>query len=108
MPTSSSFPASSLPVINAGLPIVRALHVLSEQTGNSKLKKVIVAVRKDLEAGLLLSGALEQHPKVFSRLYVEMVRAGEIGGIIDWVLLRIADQLEKEADLGRKVKSAMT
>jgi type IV pilus assembly protein PilC len=95
-------------MINAGLPIVRALYVLSEQTGNPKLKEVIVAVRKDVEAGLALSEALDKHPKVFSRLYVEMVRDGEIGGILDGVLLRIADQLEKDQDLRRKVKSAMT
>jgi type IV pilus assembly protein PilC len=95
-------------MINAGLPIVRALYVLSEQTGNKKLKDVLVAVRKDVEAGLALSEALEKHPKVFSRLYVEMVRAGEIGGILDEVLLRTADQLETDQDLRRKVKSAMT
>ena len=95
-------------MINAGLPIVRALHVLSEQTENPKLKDVVVAVRKDVEAGLSLSEALEMHPKAFSRLYVEMVRAGEIGGLLDSVLLRIADQLEKDQDLRRKIRSAMT
>jgi type IV pilus assembly protein PilC len=95
-------------MINAGLPIVRALYVLSEQTENPKLNEVVVAVRKDVEAGLSLSEALEKHPKVFSRLYVEMVKAGEIGGILDGVLLRVADQLEKDQDLRRKVKSAMT
>ena len=95
-------------MINAGLPIVRALYVLSEQTDNPKLKEVILAVRNDVEAGLALSEALDKHPKVFSRLYVEMVRAGEIGGILDGVLLRIADQLEKDQDLRRKIKSAMT
>src|SRR5215204_503246 len=63
-------------MINAGLPIVRALHVLSEQTENPKLQEVVVEVRKDVEAGLSLSEALEKHPKAFSRLYVEMVRAG--------------------------------
>jgi type IV pilus assembly protein PilC len=95
-------------MINAGLPIVRALYVLSEQTENPKLKEVVVVVRKDVEAGFSLSEALEKHPKVFSRLYVEMVKAGEIGGILDGVLLRLADQLEKDQDLRRKVKSAMT
>src|ERR687894_481458 len=95
-------------MINAGLPIVRALYVLSEQTENPKLQEVVVAVRKDVEAGLALSEALEKHPKVFSKLYVEMVRAGEIGGILDGVLLRVADQLEKDQELRRKVKSAMT
>jgi type IV pilus assembly protein PilC len=94
-------------LINAGLPIVRALYVLSEQTDNSKLKEVIDAVRGDVEAGLSLSEALEKHPKVFNKIYVEMVKAGEVGGMLDVVLLRIADQLEKEADLRRKVKSAM-
>ena len=95
-------------MINAGLPIVRALYVLSEQTGNPKLKEVVVQVRKDVEAGLALSEALEKHPKVFDRLYVEMVRAGEIGGILDGVLLRVASQLEGDQELRRKVKSAMT
>jgi type IV pilus assembly protein PilC len=95
-------------MINAGLPIVRALYILSEQTENSKLVDVVVAVRKDVEAGLSLSESLEKHPEVFSRLYTEMVKAGEIGGMLDGVLLRIADQLEREQDLRRKIKSAMT
>src|SRR5215210_5175207 len=95
-------------MINAGLSIVRSLYVLSEQTENPKLKDVVVAVRKDVEAGSSLSEALEKHPEVFSRLYVEMVKAGEIGGILDGVLLRVADQLERDQDLRRKVKSAMT
>jgi type IV pilus assembly protein PilC len=95
-------------MINAGLPIVHALYVLSEQTDNPKLKEVVARVRKDVEAGLALSEALDKHPKVFDRLYVEMVRAGEIGGILDGVLLRIASQLEGDQELRRKVKSAMT
>ncbi|MDQ4126662.1 MAG: type II secretion system F family protein [Actinomycetota bacterium] len=95
-------------MINAGLPIVRVLYVLSEQTENPKLKEVVELVRKDVEAGLALSEALDKHPGVFDRLYVEMVRAGEIGGILDGVLLRVADQLEKDQELRRKVKSAMT
>jgi type IV pilus assembly protein PilC len=95
-------------MINAGLPIVRALYVLSEQTENPKLKDVVVAVRKGVEAGLSLSEALEKHPDAFSRLYVEMVKAGEIGGILDGVLLRLADQLEKDQDLRRKIRSALT
>jgi type IV pilus assembly protein PilC len=95
-------------MINAGLPIVRALYILSEQTENPKLREVVVLVRKDVEAGLALSEALDKHPKVFSRLYVEMVRAGEIGGILDEVLLRVATQLEGDQALRRKVTSAMT
>src|SRR5215212_5215122 len=94
-------------MINAGLPIVRALFVLSEQTENVKLKDIVVAVRKDVEAGLSLSEALEKHPDTFSRLYVEMVRAGEVGGILDGVLLRLADQLERDQDLRRKIRSAL-
>src|SRR5215216_2862839 len=94
-------------MINAGLPIVRALYILSEQTENPKLVDVVVAVRKDVEAGSSLSEALEKHPETFSRLYTEMVKAGEIGGILDGVLLRLADQLERDQDLRRKVKSAM-
>src|SRR5829696_1780500 len=95
-------------MINAGLPIVRALYILSEQTENPKLNDVVVAVRKDVEAGLSLSESLEKHPKAFSRLYVEMVKAGEIGGILDGVLLRLADQLERDQDLRRKIRSALT
>ncbi|MDQ4042788.1 MAG: type II secretion system F family protein [Actinomycetota bacterium] len=95
-------------MINAGLPIVRSLYILSEQTDNKKLKETLDDVRKDVEAGLAISEALEKHPKVFNKLYTEMVRAGEIGGILDEVLLRIAAQLEKDQDLRRKIKSAMT
>ena len=95
-------------MINAGLPIVRTLYILSEQTTNQKLKEVLDDVRKQVEAGLSLSEALAKHPKVFNRLYVEMVRAGEIGGVLDEVLLRIAEQLEKDQELRRKVKSAIT
>jgi type IV pilus assembly protein PilC len=95
-------------MINAGLPIVRALYILSEQTENPKLNDVVVAVRKDVEAGLSLSESLGKHPEVFSRLYVEMVKTGEIGGILDGVLLRLADQLERDQDLRRKIRSALT
>src|SRR5918911_3853219 len=95
-------------MINAGLPIVRALYILSEQTENPRLKDVVVAVRKDVEAGSSLSESLEKHPKVFSRLYVEMVKAGEIGGILDGVLLRIGNQLERGQGLKRKGRSGMT
>jgi len=94
-------------LINAGLPLVRALYVLAEQTEKKQLKDAIDALGRDVEAGMDLSEALEQHPDVFNRIYVEMVKAGEIGGMLDEVLLRIADQQEKEADLRRKVISAM-
>lgn len=95
-------------MINAGLPIVRALRTLAEQTPNKKLKDTIDQVRSDVESGFALSEALEKHPDIFNKLYVEMVRAGEIGGVLDEVLIRVASQLEKDQELRRKIKSAMT
>ncbi len=95
-------------MINSGLSMLRALSVLEEQTENPKLAKVLTQVRGDVEAGIALSDALEKHPKVFSPLYVNMVRAGEIGGILDEVLNRLASQLEKDDAIRRAVKSAMT
>lgn len=94
-------------MVNSGLSMLRCLYVLEEQTPNKKLASVITAVRADVEAGISLSDSLEKHPKVFSRLYVSMVRAGELGGILDEVLNRLATQLEKEDSIRRAVKSAM-
>ncbi len=94
-------------MVNSGLSMLRCLYVLEEQTPNKKLAAVISDVRADVEAGISLSDALEKHPKVFSRLYVSMVRAGELGGILDEVLNRLATQLEKEDSIRRAVKSAM-
>jgi type IV pilus assembly protein PilC len=94
-------------MVSSGMTILRALFVLEEQTEVKKLKAVIVSVRKDVEAGLAFSVALARHPKVFSPLFVAMVRAGEIGGVLEDSLVRIADQLEKEDALRRQVRSAM-
>ncbi len=94
-------------MVNSGLSMLRCLYVLEEQTPNKKLASVITEVRADVEAGIALSDALEKHPKIFSRLYVSMVRAGELGGILDEVLNRLATQLEKEDQIRRAVKSAM-
>jgi type IV pilus assembly protein PilC len=94
-------------MVNSGLAMLRCLYVLEEQTPNKKFAGVIGQVRADVEAGIALSDALEKHPAVFSKLYVSMVRAGEIGGILDEVLNRIAVQLEKEDSIRRAVKSAM-
>ena len=94
-------------MVSSGMTILRALFVLEEQTEVKKLKAVIVTVRKDVEAGLAFSVALGRHPKVFSPLYVAMVRAGEIGGVLEDSLMRIASQLEKEDALRRQVRSAM-
>jgi type IV pilus assembly protein PilC len=94
-------------MVNSGLSMLRCLYVLEEQTPNKKLAAVVSDVRADVEAGIALSDAMEKHPKVFSKLYVSMVRAGELGGILDEVLNRLATQLEKEDQIRRAVKSAM-
>src|SRR5205085_11146761 len=94
-------------MVNSGMTILRALYVLEAQTENEQLQQTIAAVRKDVEAGLPLSDALERHPKVFNQLFVAMTRAGETGGMLDQSLNRVADQLEKEESLRRQIKSAM-
>jgi type IV pilus assembly protein PilC len=94
-------------MISSGMTILRSLYVLEAQTENKKLAETLVAVRKDVEAGLPLSDALERHPKIFNPLFVAMTRAGETGGVLDSALLRVADQLEKDDSLRRQVKSAM-
>jgi type IV pilus assembly protein PilC len=95
-------------MVSSGMTILRALYVLEEQTEHEKLAEAIAQVRKDVEAGLPLSDAFEQHPKIFNPLFVAMTRAGETGGVLDSALIRIADQLEKDNSLRRQVKSAMT
>jgi type IV pilus assembly protein PilC len=94
-------------MVSSGMTILRALYVLEAQTENKKLAAQLVGVRKDVEAGLPLSDALERNPKTFNPLYVAMTRAGETGGVLEDSLLRISDQLEKEESLRRQVKSAM-
>ncbi|HTA12322.1 MAG TPA: type II secretion system F family protein [Solirubrobacteraceae bacterium] len=94
-------------MISSGMSILRALYVLEEQTENRLLKETIVAVRKDVEAGLSLSDSMARHPKVFNQLFVAMTQAGEMGGVLEDSLQRVADQLQKDAALRRQVKSAM-
>jgi type IV pilus assembly protein PilC len=94
-------------MISAGMSILRSLYVLEEQTEGKFLKETLVAVRKDVEAGLQLSDSMARHPKVFSPLFVAMTRAGEAGGVLEDALMRVADQLEKDASLRRQIKSAM-
>jgi len=94
-------------MINAGLPLVQALDILSRQTENPMLKKAVSDVVYDVEAGNTLADALKQHPKIFSQLFVNMVAAGESGGLLDTILLRLAGFLEKSELLQRKVKGAM-
>jgi type IV pilus assembly protein PilC len=94
-------------MISSGMSILRALYVLEEQTDSKFLKETIVAVRKDVEAGLSLSDAMARHPKVFNTLFVAMTQAGETGGVLEDALMRVADQLQKDAALRRQIKSAM-
>src|SRR5918999_4795387 len=94
-------------MINAGLPLVQALTILADQTENKALKEVTKAVVHDVESGNTLADAFSKHPKAFTDLYVNMVAAGEAGGILDTILLRLAVFLEKNDALVRKVKGAM-
>ena len=94
-------------MINAGLPLVQSLNILAQQTENKALQTVTKAVVYDVEAGNTLADALDKHPKAFTKLYVNMVAAGEAGGILDTILMRLATFLEKNDALVRKVKGAM-
>ncbi len=94
-------------MINSGLPLVQSLTILAAQTENLKLKEVTRSVVHDVEAGNTLADALAKHPTAFPQLYVNMVAAGEAGGILDTILMRLATFLEKNDKLVRKVKSAM-
>ena len=94
-------------MVTSGMTIMRALHVLETQTGSKMLRETIASVRHDVEAGLQLSDAMTRHPKVFGPLYVAMVKAGETGGVLEQCLMRVADQLEKDAALRRQVRAAM-
>jgi type IV pilus assembly protein PilC len=94
-------------MIEAGLNVVGALVILENQTTDTALAQVIESLRRDVEGGLLLSEAMGKHPKVFSKLYVSMVEAGEAAGILDIVLDRVAFQIEKQEQIRRRVKGAM-
>jgi type IV pilus assembly protein PilC len=94
-------------MIQSGMSLLRSLYVLEEQARSDKFRETITAVRQDVEAGISLSDALRRHPDIFNDLYIAMVSAGEIGGILEQTLDRIADQLEKDDSLRRQVKSAM-
>lgn len=94
-------------MIDAGIPLVHALGILSEQIENKNLKNVVIIVRQDIEAGMSFCDALAKHPKLFSELFINMVRAGEASGQLDEVLERLATYLEKSAALTRKIKSSL-
>jgi type IV pilus assembly protein PilC len=95
-------------MINSGLSLLRTLNILSEQTENPTLAKTIGFLRDDIERGSSLSGAMSKYPKVFNTLFVSMVKAGETGGQLDTVLMRVADGFEADYKLRQKIKSAMT
>src|SRR6202049_627097 len=94
-------------MIDAGLPLVQCLEILAGQQENKMFQKVLAATRASVEGGATLSAAMRQHPKVFDALYVNMVEAGETGGILDTILQRLATYIEKNVKLKRAVKSAM-
>jgi type IV pilus assembly protein PilC len=95
-------------MINSGLPLVQSLTILAEQTENERFKVIITQVLNDIQAGQTLADSMRRHPKVFTDLYVNMVAAGEAGGILDTILLRLSTFLEKNDALIRKIKGAMT
>ncbi len=95
-------------MVNSGLPILRALAILADQSTNPQLARTLTAIRMDVEQGASLSVAMGKHPKVFNDLYIAMVRSGETGGSLDTTMLQLAEMLEAEVRLRGKIKSAMT
>jgi type IV pilus assembly protein PilC len=105
--TLSVFTRQFATMIDAGLPLIQALDILGSQEPNPTLKKAIGRIRGDVESGSTLSNALKKHPKIFSDLYVSLVAAGEMGGMLDTILARLATYIEKAEKLKSKVKGAM-
>ena len=95
-------------MVSAGVPLNRSLSTLQTETENKYFKEVIGSVSKDIQAGQPLGEAFGKFPNVFSDVYVNMVRAGEAGGILDEILKRLASQIEKESSMHKKIRSAMT
>ena len=95
-------------MIDAGLPLVQCLDILGRQQDNKTFKKILVEVKESVESGSTFADALKKHPKAFDDLYVNLVAAGEVGGILDTILNRLAAYIEKAMKLKKKVKSAMT
>src|SRR4030043_1237540 len=94
-------------MIDAGLPLVQSLEVLSSQQDNKLFKNIIREIREDVEGGSTFAGALKKHPAAFNDLYTNLVVAGEEGGILDTILIRLATSIEKAEALKKKVKSAL-
>lgn len=95
-------------MIDAGVSLVRALDVLGEQTQNPKLKRILREIQTEVESGQTLSKSLQKYPAVFSNLFIGLVRAGEVGGVLEEALQRLSHFLEKDMELRRKVQAAMT
>ena len=95
-------------MIDAGLPIVQALDLLASQEANLRFKRVLIAVKSDVETGMTFGDALKKHPGVFSPLYCSLVAAGEAGGVLDTILQRLCVQIEKSEAMKRKIKSSLT
>ena len=95
-------------MIDAGLPLVQSLEILSDQQENATFKKILREIRSDVETGTTFADAMKKHPTVFDNLYCNMVEAGELGGILDTILNRLAAFMEKNMALKKKVKGAMT
>ncbi|PLX96349.1 MAG: pilus assembly protein PilC [Desulfuromonas sp.] len=95
-------------MIDAGLPLVQCLDILSSQQENSTFKRILLTVKEDVESGSTFADALRKHPKAFDELFVNLVAAGEVGGILDTILNRLAAYIEKAQKLKKQVKSAMT
>jgi type IV pilus assembly protein PilC len=95
-------------MIDAGVSLVRALDVLAEQTQNPKLRRMLVDIQQEVESGQTLSKAMSKYPKTFNNLFIGLIRAGEVGGVLEEALQRLSGFLEKDMELRRKVKAAMT
>lgn len=95
-------------MIDAGLPLVQCLDILGRQNDNKTFKKILVQVKEDVESGSTFADALKKHPKAFDELYVNLVAAGEVGGILDTILNRLAAYIEKALKLRKQIKGAMT
>ncbi len=95
-------------MIDAGVSLVRALDVLGEQTTNPKLKRILLEIQAEVESGQTLSRSMQKYPKVFNHLFIGLIRAGEVGGVLEEALQRLSHFLEKDMELRRKVKAALT
>ena len=95
-------------MVSAGVPLVRSLSTLKDQSQNKYFRTVITGISKDIEGGIPLADAFAKYPNVFSEIYINMVKAGEAGGILDEILKRLASQVEQDSSMRKKIKSAMT